>query len=165
MFDRACPMQITCIDFFRNNSTSKFEIQLCPLRYALRCYNMSEGWKSLISWPTSLDKHIKRINEILRAWRTCKLRDLNNGWTDKTGIAIYPTVFPPSSRLSHGFLLPSVRHVSSWFSTAQPIQFLKRRPLCVSRDQHCVWFIRACSVWFERWNERDHHAFTQIWLI
>lgn len=106
------------------------------------CWSVFAGWKYLIGWPTSLDKHIKRINEAPRAWRTCKLHDLNNGWADKTSSAIYPNDLSPSSRLSLGFLFPSVRHVSSWFSTAQPVQSLKRqRMLRLTRDQHCKYVV------------------------
>lgn len=149
--------------FFEITQHQNSKLDYSAMSFALRCCNVSAGWKSLISLPTSLDKHIKRINEILRAWRTCKLRDLNNGWTDKTGLAIYPTVFPPSSRLSHGFFLPSVRHVSSWFSTTQPIQFLKRRPLRISRpalQMHLIYTRLQRMIWALKWMR--HHAFTQI---
>lgn len=117
----------------RINVGKSLDIQLCSWRHAAKCCGMFAGWKSLTGRPTSLSKHIKRINEALRAWRTCKLRDLNNGWADKTSFAIYPTVSSAFSRLSLSFLFPSVRHVSSWFSTARPSPVSKR----TTNVRHC----------------------------
>lgn len=98
----------------RRINEKSLDIQLCSSRYAAGCCGVFANWKSLTGRPTSLSKHIKRINEALRAWRTCKLRDLNNGWADKTSLAIYPTVssvpsiisqFPPSVRSSRFFVI------------------------------------------------------------
>lgn len=151
-----------CMNIFwlANHSVRKFaQYSASSSQYVPGRCNVFAGWKSLIGWPMSLDKHIKRINEALRAWRTCKLHDLNNGWADKTSFAIYSTVF---RRLSIIFRFPLSVRSSRFFvifdHTTGPVSktttcvlletSIANALLIFLRLQHVIWTLKAWIRYF-----------------